>query len=209
MTIERMLRNDVEVHVILVVDPTVLVTKRGHAWADDAGRGTDTSVLTSNTFLQCVTDHDERGLGVYRPRALFGYSSLPLAPLWLQGVTAEQGAQVDDVSTRLAEMGPGGHIAADLWYVVKLAAGRNAWLIAQRVTTLDQFVQAGVRLIVEGGDGYVAATREIEPELGAELTKGMARCARFLALPADRHPEFAWSPRPTLIVYDRGAARKT
>jgi hypothetical protein len=200
------LRNDVEVHVTLIVDPTVLVTKRGHAWVDDAGPAT--SVLTSNTFLQCVTGNDERKLGAYRPRAYFGYSSLPLPPLWLQGVTADHSPPIDDVSARLASTGPGGHIAADLWHILKLAAERNVWLIAQRMTTFDLFVQAGVRLIIEGSDEYKAAAREIESQLGAELTKGMTRCVRFLVSPAARHPEFAWSSRPTLIVYDRGTVRK-
>lgn len=194
--------------MILVVDPTVLFTKRGNAWVDDAVRSADASVLTSGTFLQCLDGSDGDKLGVYRPRAYFGFASLPVPSLWLQGVTADSDSLVDDVGRCLADARADGRIAADLWYALKRAAYRNTWLVAQRMTTLDQLVRAGVRLIVEGHEDYMAATREIELGLGVELTKGMVRCARFLVSPIDRHPEFAWSSRPTLVIYDRGTVLK-
>jgi hypothetical protein len=122
---------------------------QGHGWGGSAGPRC------------CVSGGDESALGTYRPRGLFGYVDLPSPPSGLHGLAAPSSLD-DAVSECLLRNGRHGHIVADLWHALQ----ENVWLIARRATTLDQLVQAGVRLIVEGHNGYLTAIDEIASSLG-------------------------------------------
>jgi hypothetical protein len=188
--------------MIFLVDPTVLFTKRGRAWINDVDLGTGVLMLTSNVLLQHLDDRNGSALGAYRPRTYWGYTSLPNRPIRLQGISSNP--QSDHVSTRLYATGVDGHIAADLWHALQQSMNRNTWFVAHRTTTIDKFARAGVRLIVEGYDEYMAAVSEIEQRLTVELKKSLVPCVRLLVSSIARHPDFHWSHLPTLHVYDRG-----
>jgi hypothetical protein len=186
----------------IVIDPTLILVQRGRVWIERATGTTSMPLMTSKTLLDALACRDESALGTYRPRGLFGYVDLPSPPSGLHGLAAP--SPLDDaVSECLLRSGRHGHIVADLWYALQ----EDVWLIARRATTLDQLVQAGVRLIVEGHNGYLTAIDEIASSLGLELANALARRTRYLVSRTGWYREYDWVPPPTLVVYDSGVGQ--
>lgn len=119
------------------------------------------------------------------PMAVDGGSFNPLLTL----VRAEPR---DGTASRLLDLGPSGPVAADLW--TGLCGGK--YLAAWRPATLDLFVQAGIRLTVEGRDRYAWQLTRIMKMMDPDLAAARAGSCDRVCRRAPRDAAQGGSRRP-------------
>lgn len=184
------------VHVNILVDPTLLMTMRGQQWIHRvAEHGQLDHLATSAAFWKVLVAGDTLALAAYRlPWFGWGYRSVDLYGLPqinLVGTDAN-----DEVGSCLVNHGPSGPIAADLWTGLR----SGGCLAARRPATLDLFVRAGARLVVEGPSRYERQLARISKTMDPELVGALARRARFLVV------QTRAGTRSSLAVFDAGKA---
>ena len=179
--------------VTILVDPTLLLTLRGKQWITRVYENEQGNALVTSAALWKCLEHEEFDvLHSYRlPWFGLSYGSINIG--WLPHLALVR-AEESDVTASLMQMGPSGAIAADLW----TGLSRGGCLVARRPASFDLFVQAGIRLIVEGPQRYWRQLERVEVDLDSSLAEALARRTRFIAVLASSRG------RPTIVVSDVG-----
>lgn len=182
--------------VNILVDPTLLMTMRGQQWIHRvAEHGQVEHLATSAAFWEVLAAGDTHALAAYRlPWFGWGYRSVDLYGLPQVHLVVTDAN--DEVGSSLVSLGPSGSIAADLWTGLR----SGGCLAARRPATLDLFVRAGARLVVEGSSRYERQLARISKTMDPELVGALARRTRFLVVQTRQE---TWS---SLAVFDAGKA---